>query len=243
MDREDEERSVSAQDRDLSRHRGPYTGQSSSALYPYAGQVHSHSGLAAPRSGGSTPRSISSLKEHPLTGVYSQLASTGARHSRSEAVATAAVDNYDLYLSASEETHRVRKEAERQIAVVAKERDGLKDELRRALKTAADAVESRDDIMARSKVDTERCRRKQAQVEEYAAELEKQLRAERKQKSSLQSELKTASDYSQVAEESMSQTIDKQHTKNLDLLHALATVSQHYQNRRAGDSDGTNPAD
>ena len=74
-------------------------------------------------------------------------------------------------------------------------------------------------------------------------DLYKKLRAERKQKSSLQSELKTASDYSQVAEESMSQTIDKQHTKNLDLLHALATVSQHYQNRRAGDSDGTNPAD
>jgi hypothetical protein len=31
-------------------------------------------------------------------------------------------------------------------------------------------------------------------------------------------------------------------TQNLDLLHALATVSHHYQSRRAGESsDGTNP--
>jgi hypothetical protein len=120
-------------------------------------------------------------------------------------------------------------------------------------------------------------------------ELEKQLRTERKQTSSLKNELKTASDCSNVAEESMSRTIDKQHSKvracecacvcllfminhlqrspvrftrtsrmeqacthsthlhthnhtqNLDLLHALATVSQHYQSRRAGESDATNP--
>ena len=44
-------------------------------------------------------------------------------------------------------------------------------------------------------------------------ELEKQLRTERKQTSSLKNELKTASDCSNVAEESMSRTIDKQHTK------------------------------
>ena len=61
-------------------------------------------------------------------------------------------------------------------------------------------------------------------------ELEKQLRTERKQTSSLKNELKTASDCSNVAEESMSRTIDKQHTKVCVCVCVCMCVFAFYDN-------------
>ena len=55
----------------------------------------------------------------------------------------AAVDNYDLYLQASEEKHKLMQEAAREKEAILKELERTKDELKRSTRTAADAIESR----------------------------------------------------------------------------------------------------
>jgi len=116
---------------------------------------------------------------------------------------------------------------------IIKELERTKEELKRSTRTAADAIESRDEMMSRSKVDVERMKRKMLQYEEYSAELERQLRSERLHKSALSHDLQAMATSSSIAEASMSQTIDKQHAKNLDLLHALATVADHKHSHTA----------
>jgi len=177
------------------------------------------------RSGQSTPRS---KHQHPLSSVLTRLASKGEQPRND-----AAVDNYDLYLQVSEEKHKLQQDAAREKDAIIKELERTKEELKRSTRTAADAIESRDEMMSRSKVDVERMKRKMLQYEEYSAELERQLRSERLHKSALSHDLQATATSSSIAEASMSQTIDKQHAKNLDLLHALATVADHKHSHTA----------
>ena len=43
--------------------------------------------------------------------------------------------------------------------------------------------------------------------------------------------------HTQMAAEQMAQTIDRQHRKNLDLVHTLACMSQHFQKLQQDQND------